>query len=499
MSELKLAFSPPLINHSKFTISLFGICTTIVLIGILILPSGSLALGTNSLSEVSWTLTAVCLSVLLGVLSAAHLASDASPNLSGIRRLLLFIVLLIAINLSIRVSLPLLTQSSSNLDIFVALPISAFALVATVLLGFNTGILSTLISSLVGVFVIASLPNSEAADVVLIFSTITGGGLSASFVALGAKRINDYLRGGFTIAGVILLSVAFSLPLGKDFEPSQFINIGAAAMINGLLSATIGVGIYNVLSRPFGIITRVELMELAQPGTRLLRQMQEQAPGTYAHATAVADLASRGAAEIGADEQLVRAGGMFHDVGKLFRPDFFIENRDTDQIENPHDALDELQSTRVLHGHVAKGIERAREEKLPEAVIRFIPEHHGTTYPAFFYRRALEKDPNIDQSKFRYPGPAPRSRETALVMIADGCEAAVRASTDRSSDQVLAIVKSIIRDRLEDGQFDNCDLTVRDLRTIEKAFTSALVASYHPRIEYPEDVSNTNNLIRDQD
>jgi len=371
--------------------------------------------------------------------------------------------------------------------------------VATVLLGFNTGILLTLISSLVGVFVIASLPTTEAADVVLIFSTITGGGLSASFVALGANRINDYLRGGFTIAAVILLSVAFSLPLSKEFEPSQFINISIAAIINGLLSATVGVGIYNVLSRPFGIITRVELMELVQPGTRLLRQLQEQAPGTYAHATAVADLASRGAAEIGADEQLVRAGGMFHDVGKLFRPDFFIENRDAEQSENPHDALDELQSTRVLHGHVAKGIERAREEKLPEAVIRFIPEHHGTTYPAYFYRRALDKDPNIEQSKFRYPGPAPRSRETALVMIADGCEAAVRASSDRSSDQVLAIVKSIIRDRLEDGQFDNCDLTVRDIRTIEKAFTSALVAAYHPRIEYPEEISKSDNLSRAQD
>ena len=498
MSEPKLAFSPPAISHSKFTISLFGICTTIVLIAILILPSGRLALGTNNLSETSWIVTATCLSLLLGVLSAAHLASDASPNLSGIRRLLLFIVLLIAINLSIRVSLPLLTENSSNLELFVALPISAFALVATVLLGFNTGILSTLISSLVGVFVIASIPNTEAADVVLVFSIITAGGLSASFVALGAKRINDYLKGGFTIAAVILLSAAFSLPLNKEFELSQFINVGASALINGLLSATVGVGIYNVLSRPFGIITRVELMELAQPGTKLLRQMQEQAPGTYAHATAVADLASRGAAEIGADEQLVRAGGMFHDVGKLFRPDFFIENRDSDRSENPHDALDELQSTRVLHGHVAKGIERAREDKLPEAVIRFIPEHHGTTYPAYFYRRALEKDPNIEQSKFRYPGPAPRSRETALVMIADGCEAAVRASSDRSSDQVLAIVKSIIRDRLEDGQFDNCDLTVRDIRTIEKAFTLALVAAYHPRIEYPEGDSGSDRLSHDE-
>jgi len=498
VSEPKLAFSPPAISHSKFTISLFGICTTIVLIAILILPSGRLALGTNNLSETSWIVTAICLSLLLGVLSAAHLASDASPNLSGIRRLLLFIVLLIAINLSIRVSLPLLTENSSNLELFVALPISAFALVATVLLGFNTGILSTLISSLVGVFVIASIPNTEAADVVLVFSIITAGGLSASFVALGAKRINDYLKGGFTIAAVILLSAAFSLPLNKEFELSQFINVGASALINGLLSATVGVGIYNVLSRPFGIITRVELMELAQPGTKLLRQMQEQAPGTYAHATAVADLASRGAAEIGADEQLVRAGGMFHDVGKLFRPDFFIENRDSDRSENPHDALDELQSTRVLHGHVAKGIERAREDKLPEAVIRFIPEHHGTTYPAYFYRRALEKDPNIEQSKFRYPGPAPRSRETALVMIADGCEAAVRASSDRSSDQVLAIVKSIIRDRLEDGQFDNCDLTVRDIRTIEKAFTLALVAAYHPRIEYPEGDSGSDRLSHDE-
>ncbi len=474
------------VHHSNFIIWSFGTITFLLVLAVLVFPTGALSLGSQKLSDPEWLLSITCVSILCGIFSASHLASDTSPGLSGIRRLSLFILLLFAITASIRISLPLITTNSQTLEIFVALPLPAIALVATVLLGFNTGILLTLTSAFFGVFVAAHIPSMQASEVILTFSVLLGGGLSASFVALGARRINDYLRGGFTISIIVFLSTAFILPMTPEYDLSQFIFIAIVSLINGLLSTSMGVGIYNVLSRPFGIITRVELMELAQPGTQLLRQIQEQAPGTYAHSLAVADLAGRGAAQIGADEQLARAGGMFHDVGKLFRPEFFIENRDGDQGENPHDALDELQSTRVLHGHVAKGVERARDAKLPEAIVQFIPEHHGTTFPAFFYRKAVEKDPNIDQSKFRYPGPSPRSRETALVMIADGCEAAVRSSSDKTQDQVLAIVKQIIRDRLEDGQFDNCDLTVRDIRTLERTFTQALVAAYHPRIEYPE-------------
>ena len=486
MTQPNTPFTSPPLHHSNFIIWSFGIITSLLVLVVLIFPTDSLSLGSQKLSEPEWLLSTICVSILCGILSAAHLASDTSPGLSGIRRLSLFVLLLFAITATIRTSIPLITTNSDTLEIFVALPLPAIVLVATVLLGFNTGILLTLTSAFFGVFVTAHIPTVQASEVVLIFSVLLGGGLSASFVALGARRINDYLKGGFTISIIVFLSAAFILPMTPQYDVSQFIFMLIVSVINGLLSTSIGVGIYNVLSRPFGIITRVELMELAQPGTQLLRQIQEEAPGTYAHSLAVADLAARGAAQIGADEQLARAGGMFHDVGKLFRPEFFIENRDGDQVENPHDALDELQSTRVLHGHVAKGVERAREAKLPEAIVQFIPEHHGTTFPAFFYRRAAEKDPNIDQNKFRYPGPSPRSRETALVMIADGCEAAVRSSSDKTQDQVLAIVKQIIRDRLEDGQFDNCDLTVRDIRTLEQTFTQALVAAYHPRIEYPE-------------
>ena len=260
------------------------------------------------------------------------------------------------------------------------------------------------------------------------------------------------------------------------------------------MAALITVGTFVLLSRPFGIITRVELMELAQLNHPLLRRLQDEAPGTFQHSILVGNLAERAADRIGADPLLVRVGAYYHDIGKLVSPQFFAENIAGE--ESPHDGLDPLQSTRVIFQHVTGGEEMARREGLPEAIVRFIPEHHGTRTASFFYRRAAAADPEIDPELFRYPGPKPRTRETALVMLADASEATVRASNDRSPERIREIIDATIRERIDEGQFDACDISMRDLSVVAESYAQALAAVYHLRVEYPEP---TDRELRDRE
>ena len=211
--------------------------------------------------------------------------------------------------------------------------------------------------------------------------------------------------------------------------------------------------------------------------------MQDEAPSTFQHSVIVANLAEKGAHVIGADSLLARVGCYYHDIGKLLRPGFFIENQFGGA--NPHDALDPADSARIIADHVNDGLALAAQHKLPAKVASFIPEHHGTRLVTYFYRRAAENDPDIDQDAFRYPGPKPRIRETAIAMLADSCEAAVRAIPDHEPERIDAIVDEVFGERLTEGQLDDSDLTLRNLHDLAASFKATLRAVYHPRIEYP--------------
>jgi putative nucleotidyltransferase with HDIG domain len=222
------------------------------------------------------------------------------------------------------------------------------------------------------------------------------------------------------------------------------------------------------------------MSQLSQP---LLLRLQDEAPSTFQHSVIVANLAEKGAHTIGADALLARVGCYYHDIGKLARPGFFIEN----QLggANPHDALDPADSARIISDHVRDGLNLARNYKLPERVARFIPEHHGTRMVAYFYRRAAEENPEVDIDDFRYPGPRPQSRETAIAMLADSCEATVRSNPDHSSERIGEIVDDIFNERLSEGQLDESNLTLNNIRALAASFKSTLRAIYHPRVEYP--------------
>jgi len=250
-------------------------------------------------------------------------------------------------------------------------------------------------------------------------------------------------------------------------------------------------GAIPYLESAFGITSSVRLLELSNPGNSLLRRLQIEAPGTYHHSLLVGNLAEAAANAVGGDALLVRVAAYYHDIGKIKRPYFFIENQMGD---NPHDKIAPTLSTLILTSHVKDGVELAREQKLPQGITEIIEQHHGNSLCSFFYHKAVEnnKNENVTEEEFRYEGPKPQTKEAAMVMLADAVEAAVRSLQNRTSGRVEGIVRKIIKDKLMDGQLDECDLTLKDLDIIAAAFIRVLSGIFHNRIEYPDPQSLQN-------
>jgi putative nucleotidyltransferase with HDIG domain len=309
-------------------------------------------------------------------------------------------------------------------------------------------------------------------------------GLAGTFSVRQAQRVNDYARAGLIVA-IVTFAVLFSFWLLAPSKSGQDILwMIASCAFGGFAAAVLTVGGATILGYMFGVNTRIQLMELAQLSHPLLRELQEKAPGTFHHSVIVGNLGERAADLVGADPLLVRVGCYFHDIGKIGRPAFFIENQ-TEGGENPHDRLTPADSARYVSEHVRYGLEVTARYRVPQKVRAFVPEHHGTRLVTYFYRKASELDPSTDPERFRYPGPKPQSRETAIVMLADSTEAVVRASKDRSHERIDQLVDSVIQERVSEGQLDDSDLTLRDLKTIASSFKATLRGIYHPRIEYP--------------
>ncbi len=277
----------------------------------------------------------------------------------------------------------------------------------------------------------------------------------------------------------------------------------AATAGNGLISAGIAFIGATMLARLFGILTPYQLLELAHPRQPLLMRLSQDAPGTYYHSMIVGNLAEKAVEEIGGDPLLTRVAVFYHDIGKMLHPAYFIENQAN--MQNIHDTLDPYTSARIIIDHVTDGVALAKEAQLPQPILDVIAQHHGTTRTEVFWQKAKEHDgAGADESLFRYPGPIPQTKETAVIMLADATEAATRAANragrlnvsakdanDRDTDAartaaIRAIVERIVQDRLKAGQLAAAPLTLRDLDVVQRTFVSVLDGMYHPRIDYPE-------------
>jgi putative nucleotidyltransferase with HDIG domain len=315
------------------------------------------------------------------------------------------------------------------------------------------------------------------------------GGLVGIFSLGRVERVNRLLWSGVYVSLTnVAIILIFRIP-ANNIDSMGLAQLVSAGVANGILSASLSLVGFFLAGNLLGVTTSLQLLELARPTQPLLRQLLLRAPGTYHHSLMVSNLAEQAAERIGADALLTRIGAYYHDVGKSVRPYFFVENQ-MDGI-NVQDKLDPRTSAQIIISHVKDGLDLARKHRLPRDVCAFIPEHQGTGLIKYFYHQAVEQaeDPSqVDEASFRYPGPKPQSKETAIVMLADSCEAAVRANHPDSAEELDKIVRRIINEKVSGGELDECDLTTRDLDQIRSAFVEMLHGVFHPRIKYPEEV-----------
>ncbi|MCS6871795.1 MAG: HDIG domain-containing protein [Anaerolineae bacterium] len=360
-----------------------------------------------------------------------------------------------------------------------AYPIAAFALIVVALtearLAFAA---SSALALLIGLTLNASLE----------LTVLAGASSVAAILALRrAERLESHFVAGLVIGGVnIVVGLLFNL-LQNNTESTRLLLTLPAGLLSGLLAAGVGlVGLY-IGSSLLNVPSSIKLLALSQPSQPLLQRLLREAPGTYQHSLQVANLAELAAERIGANAQLLRVGALYHDIGKLHAPLFFVENQP--EGVNPHETLSPRDSARIIIAHVIEGEKLARRERLPTIFIDFIRQHHGTTRTLYFYNKALEAakgdESAVNPAHFTYPGPRPRSREAAILMLADTSESVVRSKRTRDKQEIAEIVKEIINSRLADGQLDECGLTINDLKVIQEVFVSSLQGVFHPRITYP--------------
>ncbi|MEN6560190.1 MAG: HDIG domain-containing metalloprotein [Acidobacteriota bacterium] len=324
--------------------------------------------------------------------------------------------------------------------------------------------------------------------IVTIFAFI--GGLAAVYgVRIYRKRYRAAtLRSGFIVLPAVntLLTLVFHLILKRSSFEAFPLEV-AMGVLGGMTSAVLAYLLLPIVESAFGFVTGAKLLELTNSDLPIFREMQEEAPGTYHHSLIVASLAEKAAEELGLDTQLAKAGALYHDIGKMKMPEYFIENR-TKEFDL-HKDLTPSMSTLVIKNHVKEGAELARKLKLPRPLREIIEQHHGNSLVRYFYAKAKQtydpQEQTVGEESFRYPGPAPQTKEAGLVMLADSIEAASRSLRSPTKNNLKRVITDIINGTLQDGQLDACDFSLRELRTVAAAFLTILYAIYHPRVEYP--------------
>jgi putative nucleotidyltransferase with HDIG domain len=315
------------------------------------------------------------------------------------------------------------------------------------------------------------------------------GGAIGSIYLHRLERLGQWVTAGILVAGaqfVVLVSLSL---IERHQTLDEILGIGALTLISGLLAALLAAGSLTFLGEITRVITPFKLLELMTPNNPLLKRLMMSAPGTYNHSIVAANLAEAAAEAVGANPVLARVGCYFHDIGKIRRPHFFVENQA--DIGNIHENLSPTTSSDILNAHVTEGVELLKQYRFPTVIRDIVQQHQGTTVKRFFYRQALEQGLDVREDDFRYPGPRPRSKEAAIVMIADTVEASARTLKDRSTEGIRDHVHKMVQGFTRDGQLDECDLSFRDLHLVEEAMANMVVSIYHARIEYPAAVAET--------
>ncbi|MFN7251263.1 MAG: HD family phosphohydrolase [Anaerobacillus sp.] len=423
--------------------------------------------------------------VIILVSMLAYYFSDAKTSLQNNNSHLLMYVLIFLVTVLIMK----ITSYTHNLNlqgITLIAPVAVGSMLMTMLIHQRVALFTSMIFSIIASIIF----NAESAGVLnftlgiyVFFSSVSG-----VFFLSKSNRVSRILQAGIFVSAINISTIVALLML----KNAQFgwIEIGTNigfALLSGFLAAVLTIGLLPFFEAGFGILSSMKLIELSNPNHPLLRKILVETPGTYHHSVVVANLAESACEAIGANGLLARVGSYYHDLGKTKRPHFFIENQM--RMENPHDKLSPQLSKTIIISHPYDGAEMLRNYKMPKEIIDIAEQHHGTSLLKYFYHKAnQDAEKQISEKEFRYPGPKAQSIESAVVGISDCVEAAVRSMAKPTPEKIEMLVKKIITDRLEDGQFDECDLTLKQLNTVATSICETLKGTFHSRIEYPEDV-----------
>ncbi len=355
------------------------------------------------------------------------------------------------------------------------LPIIAGTALIAILLDIRFAITYNVVISIIAVLIFEG-------DIYCLSCLMLSGTLSAFVFTRAGMR--HTLVFSALIQSLCQFALYFAIAVIEGLEIKGALMRGVYGLASGAISSVFIIGTLPFWEYAFDVTTPFKLLELANPDQPLLKRLLTEAPGTYHHSLMVGNLAEAACEAVGGNALLARTGAYYHDVGKLRRPQYFKENQ---YAENPHDKMSPVLSASVILSHVKEGSELARQHRLPGAIRSIIASHHGTTLTAFFYHKAkIESEGDVDESKFRYRGPRPSTREEAIVMLADSVEAAVRSLEQKDETSIRDMVQKILQGKLADGQMGESGLTLRDLETIEAAFVHVFCGYFHSRIKYPE-------------
>ena len=373
----------------------------------------------------------------------------------------------------------LLIRILANLTIFTIVPVGLFAMLVSLLVGRRMALWLNALFCIIGCFIFNG-------DVQFLMYALISGTFAALIIQKTDKR-SHLIPAALGMAAVdFVTTISLGFFFGEGYSAELLLQSGIGA-VTGLLSMIVAVGSLPFWENMFEANTPLRLMELTNPNNELLRKLMIEAPGTYHHSLIVANLAETAVYDIGGNTALARAGAYYHDVGKLRYPQFFAENQSG---HNPHDELPPEKSAKIITGHTKGGLELAERYKLPPVVRDMIVEHHGNSLVKFFYFKALKLygAENVNEADYRYQGRIPSCRESAVVMLADTVEAAVRSMLGhgKTMEEAEAAVKNLMKDKLDDGQLNNSGLTLNELETIRLAFLKVFHGMYHERVSYPE-------------
>jgi putative nucleotidyltransferase with HDIG domain len=414
--------------------------------------------------------------ILTAFFTAVYFYRRQRPVAADLRGLLLQAVLFLLFLAGARVTIP------NRTVLPFLIPLQAFGLLVSALFGMERGMVFAL---LMGVLAAYGIPDALGLMSYYILTSLCG------ILALGqARRVGQFLYAAAAIGGAgVAIVAAYRLPF-TQWDWIGLATLAGAAFLSGIASAGIALPLQYLLAQFLGLTTALQLLEISRPDFPLLKYSLQRTPGTYQHSLQVANLAEQAAERIQADGLLTRVGALFHDIGKTATPLFFVENQPPNEI-NSHNDISPQEAAATIVRHVTDGVQLARKHRLPRRIHDFILEHHGTLVTRYQYNQAVQAAggdaSQVDEANFRYPGPSPRSRETAILMLADGVEACARAENPHSDEELHDLVRKVIERCQKDGQLEDAPLSQRDLAAITESFVTTLRVAYHPRLEYPQE------------